>query len=255
MPSEKSQTDVRLDKQGDVATITFFSGEGVNIFSSRVVGLLGEAVEKVATDARLRFVVIRGEGKVFMAGADIAQMHSFTPDQALAFGRKGHTIFDALERLPQVTFAAINGHALGGGTEVSMACDFRIAVATAKLGQPETRLGLIPGWGGTQRMPRLLPLGVARRLLFSGEQITAEYAKQIGLVDEVVPTPADLDAALQRWFAALAPASPNAIKHVKRSLLTGKEAEEFAECFVSDESRAGIGAFLEKKPAPWTTRS
>ncbi len=254
MANEKSQTEVRLSKNRDVATIEFVSGEGVNIFSSRVVGELGSAVEKVAVDPQVRFCVIRGQGKVFMAGADIAQMQGFTQDQALAFARKGHSVFDAIEKLPQITFAALNGHALGGGCEVSLACDFRIAVATAKLGQPESRLGIIPGWGGTQRLPKVVPLGVARRLLFSGEQITAEFAKSIGLVDEVVPTPAELEAALERWFTLLAPGSPAAIKHLKAALLTHDEAGQFAKCFVCEEARHGIGAFLEKKPAPWTTR-
>lgn len=252
MADAKSQTQVVLSRAGDVATIAFSTTDGVNILSSRVIGELGEAVEKVAADARCRFVVLRGEGKVFMAGADIAQMQGFTDDQALAFARNGAHVFDAIEALPQATIAAINGHALGGGCEVAMACDFRIAVASARLGQPESRLGLIPGWGGTQRLPRLIGAGAARRLLFTGEQVTAEAAKQLGLIDELVAAAADLDAAIARWFEQIRPGSPMAVKMIKRAMLTQEEASQFAKCFVGDEAREGIAAFLQKRPPSWT---
>ncbi|MBK9128378.1 MAG: enoyl-CoA hydratase/isomerase family protein [Phycisphaerales bacterium] len=254
MANEKSQTTVALSRTGDVASIEFSSPDGINIFSSRVVGELGEAVEKVATDAQARFVVLRAKGKVFLAGADIAQMQRFTQDEALAFARKGQSVFDALERLPQVTIAAISGHALGGGCEVALACDFRLTVATAKFGQPEVRLGLIPGWGGTQRLARYVPLGMARRLLFSGEQITAEAARALHLVDEVVADAAELEAAVQRWVTLLTPGSPAAVKHLKRAMLSGDEAGEFAKCFVGTEAREGTTAFLEKRAAGWTQR-
>lgn len=251
MAHEKSQTEVHLEKQNDVALIRFVPAAGVNIFSSRVIGSLGTIVEKVAADAHVRFVVFRGDGKVFLAGADISEMQSFTEDQGRAFATNGHHVFNAIEALPQVTVAAMNGHALGGGCELAMACDFRLIVAGAKIGQPETRLGLIPGWGGTQRIARYVGLGHARRLLFSGDSISAEEAHRIGLVDQIVPSAEELDGAVARWLKMLAPGSPAAITRVKRALLTHDEITEFGKCFSCSDAREGTSAFLEKRPPGW----
>jgi len=251
MAGEKSQTDVRLAIEGTVARVTFVSPNGVNIFSSRVITNLGNVVEQIAGNSALRFVVFRGEGRVFLAGADIAEMSQFDADQGRAFANTGHRVFDAIEALPQVTFAAIHGAALGGGCELAIACDFRLITRDAKIGSPETRLGLIPGWGGTQRLPRYLGLGVARRLMYSGEAISAEEAHRIGLVDEVVENAAELDAALGRWFKQLAPGSPAAIARVKRAVLTGDEVNAFASCFAVPDAKIGTTAFLEKRPPSW----
>ncbi len=251
MSHEKSQTDVVLSKDGAVATIRFVPGAGVNIFSSRVIGNLGTVVEKVAGDPHVRFVVFRGEGKVFLAGADISEMQHFNEDQGRAFAANGHHVFDAIEALPQITLAAMNGHAMGGGCELAMSCDFRLIASKAKIGQPETCLGLIPGWGGTQRMTRYVGLGHVRRLLFSGVSIPAEEALQIGLVDEVVPTADDLDAALQKWFKMLATGSPAAVTRVKRALLSRDEISEFGKCFSCSDAKEGTAAFLEKKAPSW----
>ena len=247
MANEKSQTEVQLSKEGDVATVRFVAASGVNIFSSRVIGNLGTVVDKVAADPHLRFVVFRGEGRVFLAGADISEMQNFREDQGRSFATNGHNVFNAIEALPQITFAALNGHALGGGCELAMACDFRLAVSQAKIGQPETCLGLIPGWGGTQRITKYVGLGNARRLLFSGQPIGADEALRIGLVDELVPSAAELDATLQRWFKMLAPGSPAAITRVKRALQNKDELGEFGKCFSCSDAREGTTAFLEKR--------
>jgi enoyl-CoA hydratase len=253
MADEKSQTEVRISKEGAVATIRFVPATGVNIFSSRVIGSLGTVVEKVAIDPHVRFVVFRGDGRVFLAGADISEMQHFTEDQGRAFAANGHDVFDRIEKLPQITMAAMNGHAMGGGCELAMACDFRLLAKDGRIGQPETRLGLIPGWGGTQRLTRYVGLGHARRLLFSGEAIAADEALRIGLVDEVVPKAEDLDAALQRWFKLLAPGSPAAITRVKRALLQLDEIEEFGKCFSADDAREGTAAFIAKRKPSWAT--
>ncbi|MCK4340447.1 MAG: enoyl-CoA hydratase/isomerase family protein [Phycisphaerae bacterium] len=253
MAHEKSQTDVRLSKEGEVATVQFIPGAGVNIFSSRVIGNLGTVVEKIAADPRIRFVVFRGDGKVFLAGADISEMQSFNEDHGRAFATNGHNVFNAIEALPQITFAALNGHALGGGCELAMSCDFRLIVSKAKIGQPETRLGLIPGWGGTQRLTRYVGLGQARRLLFSGDSISAEEALRLGLVDEVVPSAEELDAALHKWFKMLTPGSPAAITCVKRAMLRKDEIAEFGKCFSCSDVREGAAAFLEKRTPSWAT--
>ena len=251
MSSEKSTTKVDLTKDGAVATIRFTPETGVNIFSSRVIGNLGRLIERIAEDSRVRFVVFRGDGNVFLAGADISEMAHFTEDQGHAFSTNGHNVFNAVSALPQVTFAAINGHALGGGCELSLACDFRIMVAKAKIGVPETTLGLIPGWGGTQRLPKVVGDPHARRMIFSGKPITGEEAFKVGLADEVVDSPEELDAALERWFKMLEPGSPRAITRAKRALLQKDEIEEFGKCFSCSDAKEGILAFLQKRKAPW----
>ncbi len=253
MANEKSTTKVELFKTDSVATIKFTPETGVNIFSSRVIGNLGGLVKRVAEDARVRFVVFRGDGKVFLAGADIGEMSSFTEDQGRAFATNGHNVFNAISALPQVTFAAINGHALGGGCELALACDFRIMVTGAKIGLPETTLGLIPGWGGTQRLPKVVGDTQARRLIFSGAPIAAEEALRIGLVDEVVASPEELDPAVQRWCKLLEPGSPHAITRAKRAMLQRDEIGEFSKCFSCSDAKDGITAFLQKRKAPWLT--
>jgi enoyl-CoA hydratase len=251
--TEKPATQVELTHDGPVATFTLSTPTGVNILSSSVLGALGQHVQRLAEDADTRFVVFRGQGKTFAAGADIAQMSHFDEGDGLGYSKNGHHVFDAIAALPQVTFAALNGHALGGGCELALACDFRIAAATAKLGQPESRLGLLPGWGGTLRLPRLVGPAVAKRLMFSGEQISAETALQIGLVDEVVESPEALDATLAKWFERMKPGSPAAIRRIKHAMLHNDEARQFGFCFSCSDAKEGMTAFLEKRPAAWMT--
>lgn len=248
--AEKPMTRVECSREGDVATVRLITEGGVNVLSSRVLGELGTAVEKIAADARARFCVFRGEGRTFVAGADIAEMSAFDESRGLSLSKHGHHVFDAVEAMPQVTLAALNGHALGGGFELAAAADFRIIVTGAKVGQPESRLGLIPGWGATARLPRLIGPSRAKRLLFSGESISAEEALRIGMVDEVV-APEALDAALTRWCDAMRPGSPEAIKRIKRVLSGKKEIEEFATCFKCSDAREGMMAFLDKRPPSW----
>ena len=150
-----------------------------------------------------------------------------------------------------MTIAAMNGHAMGGGCELAMACDFRLLVAKSRIGQPETCLGIIPGFGGTQRITNYVGLGMARKLLFSGQTIPADEALRIGLVDDIIPAPEELDAALDRWFKFLAPGSPAAIARAKRAMLSRDEVSEFAKCFCSSDAREGTTAFVEKRKPGW----
>jgi enoyl-CoA hydratase len=248
---EKPLTEVELARDGPVATLTLTTPSGVNILSSPVLGALGQHVQRIAEDASIRFVVFRGSGKTFAAGADIAQMSHFDEGDGQSYSKNGHHVFDAVAALPQVTFAAINGHALGGGCELALACDFRIASANAKLGQPESRLGLVPGWGGTLRLPRLVGPAVAKRLMFSGEQISADEALRLGLVDEVVAAPEALPGVLAKWFERIKPGSPAAIRRIKHAMLHGDETKQFAMCFSCSDAKEGMTAFLEKRAASW----
>jgi len=251
--NEKSSTRIDLRKTGNVATIQFITEGGVTIFSSRVLGELGNAVEQLAHDPHVRFVVLRGSGKVFVAGADISEMSQFSEDQGRTFATHGHHVMNAIAALPQITFAAIHGHALGGGCELSLACDFRLAVKGIKIGLPESRLGLIPGWGGTMRLPRVVSLSQAKQLMFSGAPVSAGRALEIGLVDEVVDSPEDLDKALDRWFAILSDGSPAAATRIKRAILRNDEINQFATCFSCSDAKEGIAAFLAKRPPVWST--
>jgi len=244
-------THVETTRTGDVATISFSGERGINVFSSDVLDALRENVESLSGDRDLRFVVLRGRGRTFVAGANIKEMIDLDPDGARAFAEKGRGVFDMIESLPQITVAAINGHALGGGCELTLACDFRIMAARATIGQPETHLGLIPGWGGTERLPRLICPGPAKRLMFGGEAISADRARQIGLVDEVVDGDEGLDQALTCLYASLRNGAPGAIARIKRVLRDGGETDQFAACFADAESREGMGAFIDKRPASW----
>lgn len=248
----KATTRIELEKSGPVATIRFVSEKGPAILCSAALGELTTQLERLKDCSETRFVVFRSTGKVFIAGADISEMASMNEDQGYALSQHGQRVFNAIEFLPQITFAALNGHTLGGGCELAMACSFRIMVAGAKIGQPEVKLGLIPGWGGTMRLRTLVPLGWALRMLYSGEPISAEQAAAIGLVDEVVPGEADLDAALERWFKLFQSAAPHAIARVKRALLNDDEARQFSLCFSCSDAHEGMRAFLEKRAPSWT---
>lgn len=245
-----NQTQIDLKTDGVRATITFHTENGINVMSLAVLNRLGEVVEELGGKKYVRFCVLKAEGKVFIAGANIKEMAGFTPDDAKSMCIRGNAVMDALALLPCVTVAAINGAALGGGCEIALACDFRIAVPSAKIGLPETNLGLIPGWGGIGRMARVVGTSAARRLVFGGVPVSAEEANDRGLVDEVVP-PEELGAAVEKLFKSLARGGPRAIGLAKRVLLGGDEPEAFRECFTGDESREGMGAFVEKRAAAW----
>jgi enoyl-CoA hydratase len=245
-------THAVLEVSGNRANVTFRTEAGLNVGSVEFMQELESVVDKLAQDRSARFVVFRAEGKVFLAGANIKAMSGYSPDEARAMGELGHRVLNKIEALPQVTIAAIHGAALGGGCELSMACDFRFAVKRIKIGQPEVLLGLIPGWGGTIRLPRLVPLGMARRMMFSGDSIDGQQASEIGLVDEVVNAAEDLEPRIAAFLDNLIKAGPSAIAQLKESLRTGDELGAFTDCFTAGESKEGMTAFVEKRPASWT---
>jgi enoyl-CoA hydratase len=248
-------TKLEFTCEGRVATVRFITQSRPPILSSPVLGELGRIVERIGEDPCIRFVVFRSSGSVFNAGADVHEVMHMSEDQAFPFSKHGQHVFDAIENLPQITFAAMNGHALGGGCELAMACSFRLMVAGAKIGQPEVKFGVIPAWGGTKRLFLLVPFNCAVRLLYSGEPITAEEAEKIGLVDEVVPTEADLDAALQRWFKRFTECAPQAIIRIKRAVLNDDESHQFGLCLSSADASEGMQAFAEKRKPSWATEA
>ena len=248
-------TEVKVAVDGCRASLTFTSESGLNVSSRETLARLAHGVETLAGNPVVRLTVVRAEGKVFLAGADIKEMSGFDADRAREFSVFGNRTMDSLALLPSITVAAIQGAALGGGCEIALACDFRIAVKRAKIGLPETTLGLIPGWGGTKRALRLLGPSRARRLIFGGAMLSAQDALEIGLIDEVVAEEADLGPAIERLFESMQRGGPRAIAMAKRAFATGDEPAAFAECFAGSESREGMAAFMEKRPATWMEKT
>jgi enoyl-CoA hydratase len=216
---------------------------------------LRDTLAELALDASARVVVLTGSGeKAFVAGADIKYMSGLGVDEARAWGELGHRSAQLLETMPKPTIAAINGFALGGGCELALACDLRYAASTAKLGQPEVNLGIIPGWGGTQRLARVCGLGVAKELVLTGRVIGAEEALRVGLVNGVHDPVAEKAGEVAELLASKSPLALAAAKRALNHVLQGdhvenleREATEFAELFASEDAREGMTAFVEKR--------
>ena len=247
---------IRLEVQDRVAWITIDRPEKLNALDKETIGELKDAIGE-AKDADARVVVFTGGGDdAFVAGADIAYMKDFTTAEAHEYAMLGHDLIDAVESYPGATIAAINGYAFGGGAELALACDLRVASERALIGQTEIDLGIIPGWGGTQRLPALVGDEMARRLIFFGERVDASDAHEIGLVGEVIAHD-DLedhvsDMAQQladKPAAALAGAKEaiNKFHEMPRSAGLDFEARTWAGLFGSHDQREGMEAFLEDR--------
>jgi enoyl-CoA hydratase len=233
-----------------VATVTIDRQDALNALNVETLTELRDRLRDLAAAADVRAVVLTGAGeKAFVAGADIKYMSGLGPDEARGWGALGHEAGRLLETMPKPTIAAINGFALGGGCELALACDLRFASSRAKLGQPEINLGIVPGWGGTQRLARICGLGVAKDLIFTGRTIGAEEALRIGLVGEIADPV--LDRALET-ARELASKSPVALGLAKRLVnmspgALDAEAGEFGELFASEDAKEGLTAFAEKR--------
>jgi len=215
-----------------------------------VMEQLGARVAEVAA-SDVRWTVFASEGKAFAAGADIKSMAGASAGKARAYGELGQRVIDAIEALPSITIAMIHGAALGGGCELILGCDFRIAVASAKIGLPEVTLGIIPGWSGIIRLTKLIGPARAKRLYLSGVPVCGEEALRLGLVDELVETPEELPGRVDVFCRSFARAAPEAVRLAKRVSRDGDDLSAFAESFTFDDSREGIAAFMEKRPATW----
>ena len=247
-----------LNVENGVAVITVNRPDKRNSLNSAVRRELIEALDRLREDETARVVVITGAGdKAFIAGADIGEFAERTPVQQRAVMAE-RRIFDEIAEFPKPVIAMINGFALGGGCEVALACDLRIASKSAKLGQPEIKLGIIPGGGGTQRLPRIVGVGTAMRLILTGELISAEEAARIGLVDVLVDD-ADLRAKTMEIASAMAAQSPLTLRLAKTAVRAAEEMplasglaferELFITAFGSADKREGVAAFLEKRSA------
>ena len=250
-------TNVLLEKKGNIAVATINRPKALNALNSQVLEDLNELVDIVTADEEIRALVLTGAGeKAFVAGADIGEMSTLTKAEGEAFGKKGNDVFRKLETMPVPTIAAINGFALGGGCELSMSCDIRICADTAVFGQPEVGLGITPGFGGTQRLGRLVGPGMAKQLIYTARNIKADEALRIGLVNAVYPA-AELMAAAEKLADTIAKNAPIAVRACKKAINEGLDVDMdaalvieeklFGSCFETADQAEGMGSFLEKR--------
>ncbi len=251
---------IQYEVQGNVAVLTIDRPKALNALNSAVLEELDAVISAIDLDA-VRALVITGSGdKSFVAGADIGEMSTLTKAEGEAFGKKGNDVFRKIETLPIPVIAAVNGFALGGGNELAMSCDIRICSDNAVFGQPEVGLGITPGFGGTQRLARLVSPGMAKQLIYSGRNIKADEAKRIGLVNEIYTQEELLPAAL-KLAATIAKNAPIAVRACKKAINEGLEKgvddalvlEEglFGSCFETHDQVEGMNCFLSReKPKP-----
>ena len=247
---------VTLEREGHIALITMNRPEALNALNRQVLEELSQVLDQVEADPELYVAIVTGAGRSFVAGADIGQMSTLSSAEAKAFGLFGNQVFLKLENLSKPTIAAVNGFALGGGCELSMACDIRLASEKAKFGQPEVGLGITPGFAGTQRLPRIVGVSKAMELILTAKVIKADEAKAIGLVSEVYPAEELMDKAMELANAICANAQI-AVQESKRCIRMGMqtdiatgsafEAEAFGVCCGTADKDEGMGAFLEKR--------
>ncbi|MFW6056616.1 MAG: enoyl-CoA hydratase/isomerase family protein [Chloroflexota bacterium] len=242
-----------------IAIVTVNRPKVLNALNLETVGELAAAFSMLETNDDVRAIIMTGAGeKAFVAGADITEFRGKTPPEMIPFAKKGHDAARIMESMGKPIVAAVNGYALGGGCEMAMACDIRFASESAKFGQPEILLGLIPGMGGTQRLARLVGQGIARELVYAGEQITAQRAHEIGLVNRVFPAE-QLMEETKKFATKLANMPSHALKMAKTAINTGYdlsqdnalivETECFAMCWSHPDLEEGVSAFIEKRKA------
>lgn len=253
-----------IERDGAVALVTINRPKVLNALNRQTIDELERAMRGFQHDTDVRAIVLTGAGeKSFVAGADINELAVLSPAEGQQHGRRGQAVFDLIENLGKPVVAAINGFALGGGCELAMACTLRIAADTARLGQPEVNLGIIPGYGGSQRLARLVGKGRALEILLSGEMVPALRAYEMGLVNKVVPA-ADLLAEARTMAAQLAAKAPLAVRYILEAVHHGMElplsdaqafeATLFGLVASTDDMKEGTRAFLEKRQARWQGR-
>jgi len=259
-----SYNNLLVTVEESIATITFNRPKALNAMNSDTMLELRDAVTACKNDENVKVLILTGAGeKAFVAGADISQMQNLKPAEALGFMELGNETLRLIETMPKPVIAVVNGFALGGGSEITMACDVRFASENALFGQPEISLGIIPGWGGTQRLARLIGMGRAKEMILGGAPIDAKRAYEIGLVNKVFPLDQLLGEA--RKFALKLTTLPGfALKMIKHSVNFGYdlsldnairlEVECCAQCFSTDDQKEGMTAFLEKRKPAFTGR-
>jgi enoyl-CoA hydratase len=251
--------NILYEKKQGTAVITFNRPNALNALNAALIGELSQALERVSKDDTIRVLVLTGAGdKAFVSGADINELAALSALEAKVFSKKGHTVFSKLQQLSIPVIAAVNGYALGGGCEIALACDFIYAAETARFGLPEITLGLIPGFGGTQRLPRRIGENLAKELIFTGRMISAEEALRLGIVNSVHPSESLMQAVL-KTADSIARKGRFSLQTAKQCINRGLdvdvasgceiEADAFALCLTSIDAKEGTQAFLEKRKA------
>lgn len=252
-----------VEKENGIAIVKINNPQSLNALNSTILGELDTLFTELENDSSISVIILTGEGKAFVAGADITEMSSMDAAEGKAFGEKGAKVFRKIELLSKPVIAAVNGYALGGGCELAMCCDIRIASAKAKFGQPEVGLGITPGFSGTQRLPRLVGMGKAKELIFTAEAINADEACRIGLVNSVAE-PEELMNTVVAMAEKIAGKAPAAVKYSKESINRGMqcsmdeainiEANLFGLCFATEDQKEGMKAFMEKRKAKFNNK-
>lgn len=246
---------INYEAEGAVAVLTINRPKALNALNSAVLDEINEAIDAIDLDA-VRALIITGAGeKSFVAGADIGEMSTLTKEQGEAFGKKGNDVFRKIETLPIPVIAAVNGFALGGGCELSMACDIRICSENAVFGQPEVGLGITPGFGGTQRLARTVGVGMAKQLIYTARNIKSAEALRIGLVNAVYPLE-ELMPAAKKMAGMIASNAPIAVRNCKKAINDGLqtdidnaliiEEKLFGDCFETEDQKYGMAFFLDR---------
>lgn len=246
---------INYEVEGAVAVLTINRPKALNALNSAVLDEINEAIDAIDLDT-VRALILTGAGeKSFVAGADIGEMSTLTKAEGEAFGKKGNDVFRKIETLPIPVICAINGFALGGGCEISMACDIRICSENAVFGQPEVGLGITPGFGGTQRLARTVGIGMAKQLIFTGRNIKAPEALRIGLVNAVYPAE-ELMSAAKKMASIIAGNAPIAVRNCKKAINDGLqvgideaiviEEKLFGDCFETEDQKYGMAFFLDR---------
>lgn len=249
--------NILLEKEDNLAIVTINRPKALNALNSETLADLDLVITDIENDRNIYCVIITGSGeKAFVAGADISEMKDLSEEQGKEFGILGNRVFRRLEKLDKPVIAAISGFALGGGCELAMSCDIRIASEKAKFGQPEAGLGITPGFGGTQRLPRIVGMGKAKELIYTGTIVKADEALRIGLVNKVVPLESLMEEARAMANVIISNA-PIAVKLCKDAINKGMqvdmdsaiqiEAEDFGKCFVTEDQVEGMSAFIERR--------
>lgn len=247
---------LKVDKRGAIVILEINRPEALNALNHKLLTELEACYKELATDDSNRIIILTGTGKAFVAGADIAVMKEYDEAKAYEFSNFGQSVFNQIEESPIVTIAAINGFALGGGLELALACDFRIASNKAKLGLPEVSLGIIPGFGGTQRLSRITGKGIASEMIFTGDMYSVEDCYHYGIINKIVEPEKLLDVSIE-YANKIISRGKQAIRQAKAVIRTGidlslaeglfKEKAGFAKLFSGAESKEGLSAFLEKR--------
>ena len=251
--------NIIFEQEDGIAIITFNRPKALNALNTDLIAELSQAADKIAEDEAIRVLILTGAGeKAFVAGADITELATYSSLQAKVFSKQGHETFNKIQDLSIPVIAAVNGYALGGGCEIALVCDFIYASDNAMFGLPEITLGLMPGFGGTQRLPRLIGMNMAKEMIYTGKMISAAEANRIGLVNKVCPL-GTLMEEVKKIADQIASKGKVSLRAVKQTINSGMnvdlmsgcgiEINAFALCLASEDAREGTNAFIEKRKA------